>query len=137
MAFPDPNSPLPPLPPPNPPLLLRISHLSLSFFVAVSESRRGVKVQQQLPMSRCLRASLLAIAPSLRTYMKNTLLLWSDGMDFGVGGVGGEVVFRRPNRNPAAPVVPVTHELRLYWNHNRKSLQLSCEKQPVEFSFLS
>lgn len=73
--------------PPNPPLLLRISHLSLSFFVVVSESRRGVKVQQQLPVSRCLRAPLLAIAPSLRTYMKKTLLLRSDGMDF--GGEGG------------------------------------------------
>lgn len=86
MAFPDPHSPLPPPPPPNPPLLLRISHLSLSFFVVVSESRRGVKVQQQPPMSRCLRASLLAIAPSLRTYMKKMLLLRSDGMDFGRGG---------------------------------------------------
>lgn len=29
------------------------------------------------------------------------------------------------------PVVPVTHELDLYWKRNRKSLQLSCEKQLV------
>lgn len=28
-------------------------------------------------------------------------------------------------------MIPVTHALNLYWNYNRKSLQLSCEKQLV------
>lgn len=121
MAFPDTNSPLPLLS-----LVFRLSRFhSLELYKSLDVWGQG---SVAAPMSRCLWAGLRHYTPgssfgtSLRTHMKKVVLCnWMT-----MWGLFSDVLTMSQQ-----PVVPVTHELNLYWNRNRKSLQLSCEKQRV------